>query len=242
MKKRFTLIELLVVIAIIAILAAILLPALQSARERANRASCQSNWRQVWMAWSLYRDSNRHPIVIGWDFYESSPVVQLGRYFNSNSPNASTPDLLGVRKYFLCPSAPSADLAEETGRVTGGRDAYIRSNLGFNYYSTSFKNYSPTLNNHTAAFLTGRCIPTSTMLFCDAKGGGNVTLSPNDVNNATRQPMIFRHGGTSNVVFLDGYCESRDFAGFHTDSASTAFPVNPDLPGNLFWGLCQYVR
>ena len=58
MREGFTLIELLVVIAVVLVLAALLLPTFKSAKQKAQRAMCESNLRQINLGVRMYSDDS----------------------------------------------------------------------------------------------------------------------------------------------------------------------------------------
>ena len=103
----FTLIELLVVVAIIAILASILLPALNSARERGMQSSCTNNIKQLGVAHNMYCDDNDGYTAAYTQTAQGSPKLEptwvdmFWTYTNSS------------KEVYECPSMPSL-LPEKT--------------------------------------------------------------------------------------------------------------------------------
>lgn len=84
-KRAFTLIELLVVVAIIAILAGMLLPALGQAKKQARRIRCVSNFRQLGIAMTMYRDDHERKFP---DRRDLKSVLPGGYRPWSNWPNS----------------------------------------------------------------------------------------------------------------------------------------------------------
>ena len=127
--SAFTLVELLVVVGIIAVLIAILMPALNKAREHANRVKCAANLRGIGQALTMY--------VQQYGYYPCHAAVSGGPGGGEGFavwPTRLRPFLNGTQGAFHCPAQDVA-LEWKPGEAPGagivGRAASIHVGYGY---------------------------------------------------------------------------------------------------------------
>jgi prepilin-type N-terminal cleavage/methylation domain-containing protein len=140
-RPGFTLIELLVVMAVIAILVGLLLPAVQRARESANRISCANNLKQVGLAIHSYEgvyqtvppsrvsEGGATWMVLIMPFLEQEPLYYQWNLGATYYQQSDTARLTPVKIYF-CPSRrtsttpPTASVAGDVPSSGGTSQHY----------------------------------------------------------------------------------------------------------------------
>ena len=196
--RIFTLIELLIVVAVIAILAAMLLPALNSAREKARGISCLNNHNTIGKAVQMYVSDNQDYFFpyshwTGGVSGSGSQIIWWNRksgfineYLQVKEPDTNVGYILGRdsesygydrRSRFACPS----------------QEARVDQTFTINYF------YG--LDSVLVTKITRYRHPSRTLRTSDYQD----TQTVGGYNYAEKVPGSFRHKGFANVSFADGH-------------------------------------
>ena len=195
---HFTLIELLVVIAIIAILAAVLLPALQSARGRAQGVNCLSNAKQLGGIYLFYADD--------YNSYLPCRDNLIGGFTPAGESISAKNWLDGVVLYYLSRQNASTEKVDVLRCPVEYADVDITTNYGLNYLIAT--------DNGKGLKISSLKSPSQTAMLVE--NYGHLCYGADAVNSAGKhvtgnigpnRAAYFRHNKRASTVFADGHVE-----------------------------------
>ncbi len=203
-SPRFTLIELLVVIAIIAILAGMLLPALNSAREKGRSASCKNQLKQIGLGFAQYlaEYDGFYPISrngkdsgSGTYYWPNAIAPYIGHTAEIKESGTLAPDFL------LCPTM--------AGKITINDRYTLAYGCSYPYNKQCFGENVANLGTTGNNYVKKVDQPSNVLLNADGWYGfdkeSNRRFGHIEFSGEPYKQICYRHSMKSNVLWADSH-------------------------------------
>jgi prepilin-type N-terminal cleavage/methylation domain-containing protein len=245
-RKGFTLVELLVVIGIIAVLIAILLPALNRAKEQANRVACMSNQKQILAAIYLYGQDWKGVLPYcnsrGNEGTASSQWPGAGWLYDRGNGDITIQGLHNGALYRYLKNDSVYRCPFDLGPYTKG-PAYALSSYGMNLATIAFSAIKPPVflkptkfrpsdiilwegDELTDTFNDGANFPDQGI--SRRHGGGRAKNDPNNQKDATIGSIVGTFGGTVEYITIADFWKENTPKGVRSRTWCAPASIRPD--------------